>query len=302
VSSDRAVDPLPHIVCLGDVMVDVVARLSGPLETGSDRPARTELHGGGSAANTACWLAHLGVATTLLGRIGTDVLGVWSSDQLGPNLASGVTIDLNQATGTCIVLVSPDGERTMAPDAGANAALRPEHLDRAHFAAGRHLHVSGYALFSGARPAALHALSLARAANMTVSVGAASSAPLAALGAGAFFDLIGSDLLLFANRDEARVLTGRREPRAAAEQLSALVGRAVVTGGSSGATWSERGLLVEVPATATEVADSTGAGDAFAAAVLAGYLRGGDPAVALRAGHAAGAEACRRIGARPPRS
>jgi sugar/nucleoside kinase (ribokinase family) len=302
VSSVRAVDPLPHVVCLGDVMVDVVARLSGPLETGSDRPARTELHGGGSAANTACWLAHLGVATTLLGRIGADVLGAWSSDQLGPKLASTVTIDATQATGTCIVLVSPDGERTMAPDAGANTALRPEHLDRAQFAAGRHLHVSGYALFSGARPAALHALSLARAADMTVSVGAASSAPLAALGAGAFFDLIGSDLLLFANRDEARVLTGRREPRAAAEQLSALVGRAVVTGGSSGATWSERGLLVDLPATATEVADSTGAGDAFAAAVLAEYLRGADPAVALRAGHAAGAEACRHIGARPPRS
>lgn len=300
-SRARLAAATPHVICLGDVMVDVVARLSGPLETGSDRPARTELHGGGSAANTACWLAYLGVATTLLARIGADVLGVWSSEQLGPDLATGVTIDPTQATGTCIVLVSPDGERTMAPDAGANAALRPEHLDRTLFAAGGHLHVSGYALFSGARPAALHALSLARASDMTVSVGAASSAPLAALGAGAFFDLIGSDLLLFANRDEARILTGRDEPRAAAEELSGRVGRAVVTGGALGASWTEPGVLVDAPATATQVADSTGAGDAFAAGVLGRYLRGAEPADALSAGHAAGAEACRRIGARPPR-
>ncbi|MDP9092580.1 MAG: sugar kinase [Actinomycetota bacterium] len=300
-SDDRLVEAAPHVICLGDVMVDVVARLSGPLETGSDRPAQTELRGGGSAANTACWLAYLGVMTSLLGRIGADVLGTWSSDQLGPELASGVTTDATHATGTCIVLVAPDGERTMAPDPGANAALRPEHLGASEFAAGRHLHVSGYALFSGARPAALHALSLARAAEMTVSVGAASSAPLAALGAGAFFELIGADLLLFANREEARILTGQREPRAAAEQLSNRVGRAVVTDGASGATWSQHGMLIEVPATQTEVADSTGAGDAFAAAVLGQHLRGADPADALRAGHVAGAEACRRVGARPPR-
>src|SRR5690242_57787 len=117
----RALVPGARIVCLGDVMVDVVARLSGPVEIGSDRPARTELHAGGSAANTAAWLEHAGVPAILVARVGPDVLGSWSLARLGRTLAQQVSIDATAPTGTCIVLVSPDGERTMVPDAGANA-------------------------------------------------------------------------------------------------------------------------------------------------------------------------------------
>jgi ribokinase len=288
-----------RVVCLGDVMVDVVARLPGPLEPGSDRPSPIHLRGGGSAANTASWLAHAGVATTLIGRVGNDVFGAWSREQLG-GVATGMSSDAHLPTGTCIVLVAPDGERTMVPDAGANAGLRPEHVDPTWFAAGGHLHLSGYAVFGAARDAALHALTLARAAGMTISVGAASAAPLRELGPDAFIELIGADLLLVANRDEAAVLTGRADARSAARQLADRLGRAVVTGGAGTAVWCEDGdELVEEPATVVDEADTTGAGDAFAAGVIGALIEGLTPAAAMRAGHALAAEACRQSGGRP---
>ncbi len=60
----------PHVVCVGDVMADIVVRLPGPLAPRSDRPAAIELRGGGSAGNTASWLHHLGTRVTLVGRVG----------------------------------------------------------------------------------------------------------------------------------------------------------------------------------------------------------------------------------------
>ena len=305
----RALVPGARIVCLGDVMVDVVALLSGPVQVGSDAPARTRLQPGGSAANTAAWLAHLDAPALLVGRVGADVLGSWSLARLGRELAHGVSIDPAAPTGTCVVLVDPDGERTMVPDAGANATLAPGHLSPDVFAATRHLHLSGYSLFSGARAAAVHALSAARQARMSISVGAASVAPLAELGAERFFELVGTDLLLFANRAEAELLTGQQDPFIAATVLATRVGRAVVTDGAGAAVWADAGAdddpSVEPPVQAPAVRvpavlDTTGAGDAFAAGMLAALARGDAPAEALRAGHDVAAAACALVGGRPP--
>ena len=297
----RALVPGARIVCLGDVMVDIVAQLAGPVEIGSDAAAHTQLQPGGSAANSAAWLDHVGVATTLLGRVGADVLGSWSLARLGRDLAQEVTIDPAVPTGTCVVLVSSDGERTMVPDAGANASLTPAHLAPQVFAATRHLHVSGYSLFSAARAAAVHALSAARQARMSISLGAASVAPLRHLGTERFFDLIGTDLLLFANRAEAELLTGQQDPLIAATVLATRVGRAVVTDGGGAAVWADGAATVQAPAVATAtVVDTTGAGDAFAAGMLAALARGDAPVDALSAGHELAAAACALIGGRPP--
>lgn len=292
--------PPPRVLCLGDVMVDVVARLSGPLATGSDAAASTTLRGGGSAANTACWLAEVDTDVALIARVGGDVLGAWSIEQLGATVARRVCADPRAATGTCVVLVAPNGERTMVPDAGANATLRPDHLQSTDFTAGGHLHVSGYALFGDARIAALHALSLARSAGMTISVGAASEAPLRAMGADTFFGLVGPDVLLFANCAEAAVLTGTDRAETAAVLLARRVGGAVVTDGAGRAFWSDAEGTVNAAAEPVDPVDTTGAGDAFAAGVLAARLAGADRAEALHAGHRLAAIACATVGARPP--
>jgi len=292
---------MTRAICLGDVMMDVLARLPGPLAVGSDTPAPVALYGGGSAANTAAWLVRAGMATTFVGRVGDDALGRRALDDLaaaGIDLA--VSIDPQRATGTCIVLVDVEGERTMVPSAGANAGLGEADLPADLFGAVALLHVSGYALFTaGSRPAALEALALARAAGCPISVDTASAAPLAQAGPEQFLSWIGAGLLVFANRVEAQVLTGSADATQAALSLGRRCGEAIVKCGADAAVWSDGTDVVKIPVAGAVVLDSTGAGDAFAAGVLAARAAGSDVPDCLRAGHALAAHAIAQPGARP---
>jgi sugar/nucleoside kinase (ribokinase family) len=195
----------------------------------------------------------------------------------------------------------------MVPDPGANLALLEHDVPVDEFRAGDHLHVSGYALLRDSRDAAVHALATATAAGLSVSVGAASSAPLAQLGPESFLTMLPAQVLLFANEREAAVLLGEREASAGdlathlATHLAAPGREVVVTAGSGIAAWSD-GETVETlaaePLDRPEL-DTTGAGDAFAAGFLAARARGAVPAVCLRDGHALAAAACRTTGGRP---
>jgi sugar/nucleoside kinase (ribokinase family) len=289
-----------RIVCLGDLMVDVLTRLSEPLHIGSDTPAEVQWTGGGSAANTAAWLAELGASAAFVGRVGADVPGQASIEALR---ACGVQVhvatDAELPTGTCVVLVDAGGERTMIPSPGANVALTVADVDAVALGAGDHLHVSGYALFGGARPAALHALDSARRLPATISIGAASCAPLGAIGAATFLGWA-RGATVFANAEEAEVLVATSDPAAAARAIAGAVsGQAVVTDGSRPAYWSDAATVVAADAQDGRVLDSTGAGDAFAAGFLAARLSGAGPERALAAGHATAAQACQGVGGRP---
>jgi ribokinase len=268
-----------RVVVLGDVMVDVVAAHDAPLARGSDTPARISLRGGGAAANVAAWLARAGVPVTLVARVGEDALADVALAGLD-GVELRVARDPEQPTGTCVVLVGPDGERTMLPDAGANDALAPAGLPP-----GDVLHLSAYSLLRGGpRTAARAALEQARAAGLRISLDAASAVPLAAspeLGAWA-----GEVDLLFANADEAPHTTGI----AARERVVKL--------GAAGAEWSDAGRRVTAPAQPAAVVDTTGAGDAFAAGFLSAWP--GPPEAALAAATRLAADAVARPGARPP--
>jgi sugar/nucleoside kinase (ribokinase family) len=298
--------PVPRVVLLGDVMTDLVARLEGPLVPASDSPARISAQGGGAAANTASWLAGLGAHAVLLGRVGDDAAGHGAADGLR---SAGVDVrfafDAERATGTVIVLVEPDGERTMVPDPGANDALAEGDLPDEAFSPGAHLHLSGYTLLkSGSRAAGLAALARAKAAGMTVSVDAASVGPLGAAGAERFLGWIDGVDVLFANRPEAAFLAAAPDddPQAAARVLARHSRLAVVKLGPDGALAcsatgrGERADAVRLdPAAAV---DSTGAGDAFAAGFLYAWLTGGPLPDALRHGCVLAARAVASLGAR----
>lgn len=289
---------MSRIVVLGDLMVDVVVRLSGPLAPGSDAPAAIRFHGGGSAANTAAWLAAAGAEPVLVARIGNDERGRAARDELrelgvDPRLAA----DPELPTGTCVVLVDPDGERTMAPDAGANGALSEADLPDELLAEGDHLHVSGYSLLRpGSRTAGRAAIARARDAGMTVSVDPSSSA----LVSDEFLDDADGATLLLPNASEAHALTGHSDPERAGRELAARFGQTVVKLGADGVLWTDGEAVLRVAALPVEtISDSTGAGDAFAAGYLNASVAGASTAEALAAGCRLAARAVETPGGRP---
>ena len=282
------------IVVAGDVMADVVVALAGPVAHGSDTPARIAHRGGGAAANLAVWLARADAPVHLVGRVGDDAAGRGVAEELAAaGVAGALQVDPALATGTCVVLVEPGGERSMLPDAGANAALAAVPLP----AGATHLHVAGYALLHpGSRPAALALLAAAREAGLPVSVDPSSAAPLAR--ATAVLEWVAGVTLLLPNRAEAAVLAGTDDPESAACTLTAHAQEVVVKLGAEGALWTDGEAVARVPAPPVAAADSTGAGDAFAAGLLAARRRGAGPEEALAAGCALAAEAVARPGAR----
>ena len=292
-----------RVVVVGDLATDIVIRTDGPPNVGSDRPAEIRFGGGGAAANTAVWLARVGVPVTLVARVGDDAAG---RDRVAELVAAGVesavSIDPLLPTASIAVLVSGDGERTMFPDRGA-----ADRLEAADVSAAvgrpetRHLHLSGYALLDdGSRKAGLAALETARRTGITISVDAASAAPLAAVGPTRFLSWVTGIDLLLANTAEAAVLTGVSDPSAAAAALIGSVRTAVVKDGAGGAWWRGRDGAAWVAAEpARRVVDTTGAGDAFAAGLLAAWLTGAGPAGSLAAGARAATQAVTLLGARP---
>jgi sugar/nucleoside kinase (ribokinase family) len=283
-----------RLVCVGDLMVDVLAQLPGPLAPGSDTPATVTLFGGGAAANVAAWAARSGAVTTFVGRAGDDALGRRAVAELtAAGVEARVELDPDRPTGTCIVLVDPTGERTMVPSVGANAGARAYSLpDSADW-----LYVSGYSLLSEpSRSAALTALSTARERGWSIAVDAASAAPLQRVGADTFLGWLGDGVLLFANADEALVLTGIEEPASSAAALAARTGQAIVKLGAGGALWSDGSGMRSIAALPSDVIDSTGAGDAFAAGFLS---RSGEIGDRLGAAVELAALAVGQVGARP---
>ena len=291
-------DAAGRVVVVGDVMADVVATLSGPIAHGSDVAARIVERGGGAAANVAVWLARTGASVTLVGRVGDDAAGRLVAEELrSEGVDARLQVDARRPTGRCLVLVEPGGERTMLPDAGANAVLEEVTLpDDA-----RHVHVAGYALLHpGSRPAALGTVLRARAMGVPFSVDPSSAAPLARVGADRFLEWVEGAALLLPNRAEAVMLAGVDDAEAAARALcSRGVGEVVVKLGGGGALWTDGDAVSRASARPVVAeADTTGAGDAFAAGLLAARLAGAAPAEALEAGCELAARAVGRAGAR----
>ncbi|MBO0869175.1 MAG: sugar kinase [Micromonosporaceae bacterium] len=298
---------MTRVLVVGDIVTDVLAVYSGPLSAGSDTPARILVTPGGSAANTATWLARAGCPACFVGVVGDDPAGAQRLSELA---AAGVDCAVRQEPGAVtgsVVVLSRYQERTMLCDRGANARLSTSDIDRAMAgsAGAVHLHLSGYALFDGeSRTAGRHALATAASRGLTTSVDAASAGPLQRVGGPAFLDWVRGVDLLLANLDEARALVPGTVDRAGppetlARLLAGYAKHAVVKLGAGGAVWATGEAVSRVPAQPARLVDPTGAGDAFAAGLLAAWCTGASPADALRAGARLGALAVETLGGRP---
>ena len=292
-----------RVLVVGDLVTDVVAVVDGEIAVGSDTAAAITVGGGGQGANTAAWLAHGGCPVTLIAAVGDDTAG---QERIAELTAVGVDCAVRRhrgaQTGSVVVLASAH-ERTMITDRGAALLLDPADVAAAITAApdAVHLHLSGYPLLAaGSRAGGLAALARARDRGLSTSVDAASAAPLRQLGAETFLDLIQGIDLLLVNADEAAALAGPGSPAEQGVVLAHTARNVVVKLGGDGAVWCRRESVLRSATTArVPMKDPTGAGDAFAAGLLAAWSAGAEPAAALAAGAALGAAAVAKIGARP---
>jgi len=273
--ASRAAPP-PRVVVVGDLVLDVVLAPDRDLARGTDVTGRVVMRQGGSASNSARWLGRLGMHPSLVCAVGRDATG---RALVADVAADGVDVKavrvVGAPTGRIGVIVEAGGERSFVTERGAALRLRPEDLRAEWFAGAAAVHLPAYSLLD--QPLGLAGLAAAKMgheAGALVTVDLSSAAPLLAHGRRAALKLIADAApdLLFATRDEARALMGPKRE----EKLLELAPVAVVKRGRKGATVLLRDgtdrLRFEVATTPVKAEDTTGAGDAFDAGFLAGWL------------------------------
>ena len=266
---------------------------------------------GGTVTNTAVGIASLGGSPAFVGAVAADDLG----DRYAADLeAEGVVAvlerfdpvpgDPDAATGRCLVVVTPDAERTMATALGVGGRLDRTGVPSEVLGAGRLVYFDGYLLdLPDAEAIVATIVASTRAAGGAIALGLADS--MLVERHRATLDWLVADCvdLLFANEQEVVALTGEAT---VADALAALDYDGLVTVatcGAAGALVSHGGSIVEIPAVPVEaVVDATGAGDLFAAGVCFGYTHGLGIEDAARLGALAAAEVIGHLGARPERS
>ncbi len=258
---------------------------------------------GGSAANTVVGVASCGGSAAYIGKVDDDDLGlVFGHDMraVGVGFVGGGH-PYDTPTGRCIIVVTPDAERTMNTYLGVSSTLSVADLDEAVIADGQLLYMEGY-LFDRdeAKAAFRRAAEVAHAHERTVSL-TLSDSFCVDRHRDDFRALVHDQVdLLFGNEDELLSLYELDSFDDAVATLRVECSLAVITRGSSGCVIVTPDELVTVPAVQVDkVVDTTGAGDLFAAGFMYGYTHGADLAECGRLGSIAAAEVISHVGPRP---
>jgi sugar/nucleoside kinase (ribokinase family) len=311
----------PQIVAVGHAIVDVLAPSPDSLVAGfglekgtmtlvdddqaekiyaSLGPA-TEASGG-SAANTAACVASLGGSVQFIGKVRDDGLGrAFAHDirAIGVRF-EGEAATAGPGTGRCLIMVTPDAEKTMCTNLGIGAFLAPEDVDVAAIAAARVVYLEGYLCGKPETSAAVDlAISAAKEAGTLVAFSGSDPA---------WVDLHRDELralvakvdILFANEQEALGLSGAATVDEAIRILNGQCPTVAVTLGAEGSqVASPTGSARVAAEVVSQVVDTTGAGDSFAAGFLHGVVSDLGPEVSARLGGIAAAEVVSHLGARP---
>ncbi|HET9459381.1 MAG TPA: adenosine kinase [Sphingomicrobium sp.] len=259
---------------------------------------------GGSAANTVAGLAALGLSTGFIGQIADDELGrIFAHDikSLGVGFETPARGDTGP-TGRCLIVVTPDAQRTMSTFLGAAQRLAPDAVTRAGVARAKILYLEGY-LWDPAEPRAAMeaAIEIARASDTKVAF-TLSDGFVVERHRADFLRLIdtGKIDILFANEVEFLHLAHETDLKPAFDKFAHQVPTLVVTRSEHGAMAASGRERAHVPAVPVKrLVDTTGAGDLFAAGFLAGQARGRSLRQSLQLGAVAASEVIQHYGARP---
>ena len=316
-------DPTLDLVAIGNAIVDVIAQADDAfiaaegVAKGSmrlmDEPTATGLYArmaaglemsGGSAANTVAGMAALGLKVGFIGQVADDELGeVFAHDIRATGVRFETAVRAGEpSTARCLILVTPDAQRTMNTFLGASQFLPASAIDQRMIQDAAILYLEGY-LWDPEEPRAAMraAIEMARAAGRKVAF-TLSDAFCISRHRADFLTLIDGGLIdiLFANEGEIASLVETEDFDAAVDAVAAKVPLLVVTRGEKGAIAIQGGTRTAVAAEpVAAVVDTTGAGDLFAAGFLAGQAQGRGIEDSLRMGAIAAAEVISHYGARP---
>jgi sugar/nucleoside kinase (ribokinase family) len=282
------------VLCtIGDLVEDVVVWLNTELNIGSDTESVIRRTRGGSAANVSMFAALTGIPSRFIGQVGHDRLGSHLCEVLRD---SGVDVQVvsDGRTGSIVVLVKPNGQRSFLTDRGVASHLA--HFDAALMNNVSILHIPTYSLTD--EPLAstcLQYINAARETGALISIDASSSSVLKQYGTDRYRALIQSlspDVFL-CNEDEAAVLgLGANLPMAGAVLTVIKQGPLPVI------AVQHNGTTTEVAVTpVANIVDTTGAGDAFAAGFLPHYAQTQNINDAVAHGHAVASRVLQSPGA-----
>lgn len=310
-----------HLCGLGNAIVDIFLELSDGefsalgFERGTTRlvekaeqvqllelfhSREPRLVSGGSVANSTIAFSQLGGKAAFIGCVGDDKYGLFYErefEHLGIDMGTPAIVD--ETTGTCVCVITPDAERTMRTCLAVSGLLASRHIDEARLAASEWLFIEGYVFANPAtgQSAIREALKLAKKHGVKVAVTCSDAFVVEVFG-DAFFDALKQTDLLFCNAVEAQAVTKTTTVEDAFAKLKSLVPNAVVTDGPHGSNIRYGGVETHVPAFPCTPKDLTGAGDMFAGAFLYGITHGYSPENAARAGNYLAMKVITQIGAR----
>lgn len=244
----------------------VLARLKG---------ASVSRCAGGSAANTIMGIADFGGKAAYVGKVARDDIGEFFLQDMRK---VGVRIEVPPAdgqSGTCVILITEDAQRTMLTNLAVSATLGPEDIAEEELKRAKYVYVEGY-LFAGepTRAAAMKAIELAKKHGVKVAF-TVSDPFLIQYHRETFWSLIEGPVdLLFCNLEEARALTGKHDPVDCAQQIHRHAENVALTLGGDGSLLMHEGQTIPIEGVGVKAVDTTGAGDMYAAGILYGITNG----------------------------
>jgi sugar/nucleoside kinase (ribokinase family) len=259
-----------------------------------------KLVSGGSVANSIIAFSQLGGQAAFIGCVGDDRYGLFYTsefEELGIDIGNPIIV--NESTGTCLCVITPDAERTMRTCLAVSSHLAARHVDADRVKKSEWLFIEGYVFANPdtGQTAIREAIKIAKANGTKVAITCSDAFVVNVFG-DALRDALKQTDLFFCNETEACAVTGASTAEEAFNKLNGSIASVVVTNGPHGAYVRHAGVKTHVPAFPSQPKDLTGAGDMFAGAFLYGITHGVSPEKAAQGAAFLSHKVITQIGAR----